>query len=254
MGKMGEMGKYLNQRGVQRFQNNLRKTFCTAQQMQQWIDDTAQRMNNYEILCIVDDTMDAYTIRITAQYTKKQNGTVLGFSNGVFEHLAYTDCLTKSSPTALSERIVLTNSDDIDFHCVVTLSDRDSDHDRDDNAPHNFLAPSDKRTSPNNKILPPENTEQFTVTLAFEENVPFMYVSDMRFSVVNNGGDFTVTYAIENSSGDIVYTHTTSIEGQSGKIVLTPEGSENNVSETQFNFTETIHTVTTIEKGNIFAQ
>lgn len=246
------MVKYLDDEGLQTFKDDLDGKFASYEEVQTLISEMSGRLTNYDILCVVDDTIDTYKIRITTEYTKKQNGTLIGYTNGHFDYLTYKDCLTPADPSNLVENIVLTNEDGIEFNCVLTISSRNTDNNRDDNAPHNMFAPANKRISPNNKVLCLENSDSFTMEIDFVERVPYRYASDLRFTVFNNGGDFTVTYEVINSNNEIVYTDVTEVEGQSGKIQLTPTAEPEEEVEIDDTY-EIINTVDIVERGDIFA-
>ena len=246
------MPKFLDDEGLRTFNDDLNGLYATYEDVQQMIAERSSRLTNYDILCVVDDTIDIYKIRITTEYTNRKTGTLIGYCNGHFDYLTYKDCLTPASPSNLSETIVLTNEDGIEFNCTLTISSRNSDNNRDDNAPHNMFAPADKRTSLNNKVLCLEKSESFTMEITFAERVPYRYASDLRFTVFNNGGDFTVTYEVINSSNEVVYSHVTEVEDQSGKIQVAPTIEPEEEVEVD-NTYEIVNTVDIVERGDIFA-
>lgn len=245
------MKKYLDYEGLQTLNDNLDTMFATADQVRQILNEQSERVSNYDILCIVDDTIDAYKIRIHAEYTNRKTGTLLGLQNASFDNLTYDRCLTPYNPAGTTENVVFINADNIEFNCTLTMSSRNSDNNHDDNAPHNLFAPSDKRMSLRNRVVGVDKAETFTYEIQFLERVPYTYASQMTYYFYNNGGDINVTYQLINSDNKVVYEHVTNIEDQTGRIYVTPSDEEPvELEETE---PEIINVVEMVERGDIFA-
>ena len=190
----------------------------------------------------VSDPADTWKIILTLDPNGTQNNYKNyngGLSLGKFTNLDYVECLTPQSYNNLSEDIVFTDGNN-NYNCTVSVNGRYDYTQQDYYAPHNFFAPSGKRSCPESNLYNNYHS-QLIVTVEFTTPIAFSKIKSLNFRMGYEAPDAgsniyvpdSVQYDLYNGDDELVYTTTKLLADADSNRDITFVASLNSASENQ---------------------
>ena len=193
---------------------------------------------NFNVL----DPADTWKIILTLDPNGTQNNYKNyngGLSLGKFTNLDYVECLTPQSYNNLSEDIVFTDGNN-NYNCTVSVNGRYDYTQQDYYAPHNFFAPSGKRSCPESNLYNNYHS-QLIVTVEFTTPIAFSKIKSLNFRMgyetLDAGSNIyapnSVQYDLYNGDDELAYTTTKLLADADSNRDITIVASLNSESENQ---------------------